>query len=138
MTRNEQFPPFSLFFIPFVLFSGLGVGGLVLLITQTLPTLFPRWLFFFLGTLGVTGLVLPVVYFLNRRFSSPNPPSTGTILREALWAGILFDLLAWLQLERVLTLTLGMILCLGIFILEFSLRLIERAQWRIHKISHES
>lgn len=138
MTRNEHFPPFSSFLIPFVLFTGLGLGGLTLLITQTLPTLFPRWLFFFLGTLGITGLALPAVYFLNWRFSSQTPPSTGTILREALWAGILFDLLAWLQLERVLSLTLGMLLCLGILILELSLRLIERAQWRPHDTPHES
>ncbi|MCX8024106.1 MAG: hypothetical protein N3A60_02770 [Thermanaerothrix sp.] len=138
MNRSQQFPPFSTIFVPFLLLRALGLGGLALVITQTLPTLLPRWLFFFLSTLGVTGLALPIVYFLNWRFTSHTPPSIGTLVREALWAGILFDLFAWLQLERVLTLTLGMILVLGIFILEFSLRLIERAQWRPHDTSHES
>ncbi len=138
MNRSQQFPSFSVIVIPSLLLSTLGLGGLALVITQTLPTLLPRWLFFFLSTLGITGIALPMVYFLNWRFSPQTPPSTGTLVREALWAGILFDLFAWLQLERVLTLTLGMILFLGVFILEFSLRLIERAQWRPHDTPHES
>ncbi|MDT8896703.1 hypothetical protein QYE77_00360 [Thermanaerothrix sp. 4228-RoL] len=139
MNRSQQFPPFSEIFVPFLILGALGLGGLTLVITQTLPTLLPRWLFFFLSTLGVTGIALPIVYFLNWRFSSSNSlPSTGTLVREALWMGIIFDLLAWLQLERVLTLTLGMILFLGVFILEFSLRLIERAQWRPHDTPHDS
>jgi hypothetical protein len=138
VNRSQQFPPLSVIVIPSLLLSALGLGGLALVITQTLPTLLPRWLFFFLSTLGLTGIALPMVYFLNWRFSSQAPPSTGTLVREALWAGILFDLFAWLQLERVLTLTLGMILLLGVFILEFSLRLIERAQWRPHDTPHES
>ncbi len=106
-----------------------GWGGLVLIIQGTVPNIGPRWLFFFLGVLALTGPALPLVYFLNLRFPS-NPPVAGmVILRQALWVGVYGSTVAWLQLGRVLTVGLAVILA-GVFaMIEFLLRLFERSRW---------
>lgn len=107
----------------------VGMGGLLLIIQSTVPTLGPRWLFFFLGVLALTGPALPVVYFLNRRFPSDPPVEGMVILRQALWVGVYGSTIAWLQLGRVLTVGLALILA-GVFVLiEFLLRLFERSRW---------
>jgi hypothetical protein len=107
----------------------IGWGGLVLLIQNALPTLLPRWLFFFMGVLALSGPALPIVYFLNKRFPSDPPVEGMVILRQALWVGVYGCTVAWLQLGRVLTLGLTFILA-GVFVLiEFLLRLFERSRW---------
>jgi len=107
----------------------IGWGGLLLVIQLTIPNLAPRWLFFFLTVLALTGPTIPVVYFLNIRFPSNPPVEEMVILRQSLWVGIFGSTIAWLQLGRVLTTGLGLILA-GVFILiEFLLRLFERSRW---------
>jgi hypothetical protein len=96
----------------------------------TLPTIWPRWLFFCMGVLALSGTAMPVVYFLNRRFPS-NPLVKGdVILRQSLWFGIYGSMLAWLQLGRLLSPLLVLILW-GVFILiEGLLRMWERSRWK--------
>lgn len=107
----------------------VGWGGILLLIHLTVPNLAPRWLFFFLAVLALTGPAIPVVYFLNKRFPSKPPIEDMVVLRQALWVGVFGSTIAWLQLGRVLTTGLGLILA-GVFILiEFLLRLFERSRW---------
>ncbi len=107
----------------------IGWGGLFLLIQNALPTLLPRWLFFFMGVIALSGPALPIVYFLNKRFPSDPPVEGMVILRQALWVGVYGCTVAWLQLGRVLTLGLTFILA-GVFVLiEFLLRLFERSRW---------
>jgi hypothetical protein len=96
----------------------------------TLPTVGPRWLFFFLSVLALTGTVLPVVAFLNRRFPSNPPAAPAVILREAIWVGIYGPTLAWLQIGRVLTPALAVLLATGLILIELLLRLRERSQWK--------
>ena len=117
-------------FLPLSVFlSFIGWGGLLMVIQSTLPTLGPRWLFFFLGVLALTGPALPIVYFLNLRFPSDPPVQGMVILRQALWVGVFGSTIAWLQLGRVLTTGLALILA-GVFVLiEFLLRLFERSRW---------
>ena len=106
-----------------------GWGGLFLIIQSTVPTLGPRWLFFFLGVLALTGPAIPLVYFLNKRFPSDPPVEGMVILRQALWVGVFGSTVAWLQLGRVLTPGLAVILA-GVFaLIEFLLRLFERSRW---------
>lgn len=122
-------PPVA-YFIPaaFVL-TVIGWLGLVLLFFNTLPTIGPRWLFFFLTTLAVTGPVIPVMAFLNIRFPS-EPPATGkVILRESILAGIYVPTLAWLQLGRALTPVLVLLLAFGLFLIAWLIRLREKARW---------
>jgi hypothetical protein len=107
----------------------IGWGGLILLVFLAVPTLGPRWLFFFLFTLAFSGTSLPIVYFLNRRFPSTPPVDGNMVLREAMWCGVYFSLLAWLQMGRVLTSSLAFVLMVGLILVEFLLRLGERSQW---------
>jgi len=117
-------------FIPAaIILAVLGWGGLLYVLFYTLPAVGPRWLFFFLSVLAVSGTCLPVVAFLNRRFPSVPPPTTAVVLRQALWVGIYFPTLAWLQIGRVLTPALALLLLLGFILIEWLLRLREKSQW---------
>ena len=107
----------------------IGWGGLAYLFIYTLPTLWPRWLFFFLSLLAVSGIFLPVAAFLNLRFPTQPPASQNTILREATMVGIFTATIAWLQLGRVLTLPLILLLAIGLILIELLIRLREKSRW---------
>lgn len=108
----------------------IGWVGLFFLIQYTQPYLGPRWLFFFLLTMAISGTALPIVYFLNIRFPNDPPANTSVIIRQALWFAIFFDLLAWLQLGRVLNSILIVVIALGIIAIENLIRLVERSHWQ--------
>ncbi len=127
--ENTKLPPFTPFLATSLILSGTGLAGLYLLFDLTLPTLGPRFLFFFLSTAAISGLALPVVYFFHLRFPSPTPVTLGIIVRQAIWAAVYFDLLAWFQLGRFLSLPLALALAAGIVVIEFALRLAERARF---------
>jgi hypothetical protein len=118
-------------FLPaaFILFV-LGWGGLIALTVISLPTVGPRWLFFFLSILAITGTVLPVTAFLNRRFPSTPPPSPMVVVRQALWFAVYGSTLLWLQMGRVLNPALAILLAIGLGLIEFLLRLSEKSQWK--------
>jgi hypothetical protein len=126
---SQKLPSFwSILFVSLVL-CFLGWGGLALLLFLTLPTILPRWAFFFLLTIALSGLALPVTYFINRRFPSVPPVETGVVLREAMWVGMYGSLLAWLQMGRVLTPALSITLMVGLVLVELLLRMSERSQY---------
>ena len=128
---NQKQTPSINSFLPAALFLAIiGWGGLIALIYFTMPTVGPRWLFFFLSVLAVTAIALPLAAFLNNRFPSTPPATTGVILRQALWVGIYFPTLAWLQIGRVLTPSLALLLAVGFILIEFLLRLREKSQWK--------
>jgi hypothetical protein len=127
---KQASPPVSAFLPTAFILAVLGWGGLYVLVNYTLPTVGPRWLFFFLGVLAITGTALPFVAFLNRRFASTPPAGAIVILRQAIWAGIYLPTLAWLQMGRVLTPALALLLAIGLIMIEVLLRLRERSQWR--------
>lgn len=105
----------------------LGVAGVIYF---SLPTVGPRWLFFFFSVLAITGTCLPLVAFFNQRFPSTPPAGVSVILRQTLWVGIFIPTLAWLQIARVLTIGLAVILAVSIVIVEGLLRLRERSRWK--------
>ncbi|RMF47058.1 MAG: hypothetical protein D6755_05720 [Anaerolineae bacterium] len=107
-----------------------GCAGLFWVVTQTLPTLWPRWLFFFWLTITGSGITLPFVTLLNRRFGGTSPVSHGILLRQSLWGGLYLATLAWLQLGRVLTPSVMLLLAAGFFLIEFLLRVRERSRWQ--------
>jgi hypothetical protein len=111
----------------------IGWGGLVAVVYLTLPTVGPRWLFFFMGVLALTGSALPFLAFLNRRFPTTPPAMSGVILRQSLWVGIYGTTLAWLQIGRVLTLPMALVLAVGLLIIEWLMRLREKSQWKPDK-----
>jgi len=129
MDSNSSPPVTS--FLPTAIFLFItGWAGLIALIITTLPTVGPRWLFFFLCVLALTGTALPITAFLNRRFPSTPPPTALVIVRQALWFAIYGSTLAWLQIGRVLNPTLAVLLAIGLGLIEFLLRLSEKSQWK--------
>ena len=107
----------------------IGWSGLAYLLIFTLPTLWSRWLFFFLTVLAATGIFLPIAAFFNLRFPTQPPATQETILREGALVGIYFATLAWLQLGRVLNLPLILLLAFGLILIEFLIRLREKSRW---------
>ena len=80
--------------------------------------------------IGVTGLALPTVVFLYQRFPSGHVPAQGVLIRQSLWAGIFIALILWLRLGQVFNLGVGLIVLVGITLLEIALRFGERSLWR--------
>ena len=107
-----------------------GWLGLSLLVTTSLPTVGPRWLFFFLLTLASTGTSLPFLWLLDRRFASGRSATASILLRQALLVALFADLCIWLQINRSLSLPLAILIALGLYAMERLLRLIDRSQWR--------
>lgn len=127
---DEPASPHVRVFMPAaVVLALIGWGGLIALFWVTRPTVGPRWLFYFLLVLAFTGLLLPVVAFLNLRFPSQPPVTRGVILRQAIWMGVYGATLAWLQIARILTPSLAFLLALGFVLIEYLLRLREKSQW---------
>jgi hypothetical protein len=120
---------FRLFFLPALLMAVLGWGGLTALLLFTRPTVWPRWGFFALLIIALTGSALPVVYFLHQRFPSQPPAAPQVILRQAIWVGVYVALLAWLQLGRLVTLWIILGLAAGLMTIEYLIRLREKARW---------
>jgi hypothetical protein len=118
-------------FLPAALFLFIiGWGGLIALTISTLPTVGPRWLFFFLCILAITGTMLPIIAFLNKRFPTTPPPTVMVVVRQSLWFAIYGATLIWLQMGRVLNPALAILLAIGLGLIEFLLRLSEKSQWK--------
>ncbi len=122
-------PPFRIFFFSGVCLAIVGWGGLYYLIQYELPTLGPRWLFFFLLTLALSGVALPVAYLLNYRFSDRSKVTGELIARQAIWVGVFGDILAWLQLGRILSFSLAVIIAIGIGFIEYLIQISEKSKW---------
>jgi len=67
--------------------------------------------------------------FFEFALSSNPPPTSGVVLRQAIWVGIYLTTMAWLQIGRVLSLALAVLLALGFVLIEWLLRLREKSQW---------
>ncbi|MBN2043855.1 MAG: hypothetical protein JW757_02445 [Anaerolineales bacterium] len=128
--EHNQLPSIKSYLPLIVVLLFIGFGGLFLLFNLTEPTLWPRWLFFFMVVLGVTGLAMPVVLFIYHRFPTGHTPSQRVILRQSLWAGIYAAFMIWLSLGQVFKLGVAAIVFVGIVLLEIVLRFGERSFWR--------
>ncbi len=123
-------PSFSSILPTAILLSVVGWGGLVVLVLSTLPTLGPRWLFFFLTILALTGTGLPISYFLNLRFPSHPRAEPAVIVRQALWIGVFGAAVVWLQLGRMLTPVGAGTIAGGLALIEALLRMREISRWK--------
>ncbi|MDQ2692636.1 MAG: hypothetical protein M3Y68_11425 [Chloroflexota bacterium] len=127
MDEQISFKPFG---ITSLLLMIVGWGGLYLLITETLPYVWPRWGFFVLVLVALTGTVLPVVFFFHRRFPGETLAEANVIVRQALWVGIYGATLAWLQLGRLVTVYVVLGLAGGFAAIEYFTRLREKSHWK--------
>jgi len=101
-----------------------GWLGLYHIVTTTLPRVGPRWAFFMLLFIAVTGTVLPFVRYLNMRFTpvtSELPPG-GVLVRQSIWVSLYVVTCAWLQIPRVLNLPIAFFLALAFIVIEVFLR----------------
>ncbi len=119
-----QFLPASL------LFFLAGGAGLFYTITETVPQIGPRWLFFFCLVITVAGLMTVPIFFLHKRFPSTPAVDALPILREAVFVGVFIAGLVWLQIGRMLSPSLGLILAIALILAEFVIRLWERSTWK--------
>lgn len=126
---ESRLPPFKSY-LPVTIFLCLfGWGGLLIVLLNTLPTLGPRWLFFFFGVVALTGTAIPVSFFVNLRFPSTPPATSAIIIRQASWVGIYGGITAWLQLGRVLTPVIAGVLATAFIVIEVILRIRERSRF---------
>lgn len=129
---NDLFPPRVIKFVPAaILLSGMGLAGLLWLFLNTQPfEAGYRWLFFLCWFLMVTGGALPAVAFLNRRFPGRIPATQTVIIRQATWIGVFASTVAWLQLGRLVTFAMVLLIGIGIAAIEVLIRFRERGLWR--------
>lgn len=126
----RQTPTVKAFLPLIVLLLVMGWGGLFVLVNMTQPTLWPRWLFFFLIVIGFTGLALPAAAFLHHRFPSSPPVEQKVIVRQSLWVGVYAALLIWMNFGQVVSVGLAGVFLVGFVVLEILLSLRERSIWR--------
>jgi hypothetical protein len=127
MDQQLSFRPFGLSSLLLML---IGWSGAYLVVTETLPYVWPRWALFVLVLMATTGTALPIVYFFHRRFPEEPPAEAGVIVRQALWFGVYGATLAWLQLGRLVTVYVVLGLAGGLIAIEYVIRLLERARWK--------
>jgi hypothetical protein len=80
--------------------------------------------------MALTGISLPIVYFLHLRFPSDPPANSNVLIRQALWVGVYGATLAWLQLGRLVSLYVILGLAGGLIAAEYFIRLREKANRR--------
>jgi len=129
--------PYRSYFITGIILSIAGWGGWIYIVGFTYPTLFPRWLFYFLFVIALCGTSLPILAFLHWRFPSIPLAAGGIIVREAIWVGIFGSVVMWLQQGRVLTPALFFFLAAGFILIETLLRLRERSRWNPEEKQNE-
>ncbi len=136
MPVKYKVPAFGKIFLTSLILAALGLGGLAFIFFTLEPTLGPRWLFFFFLTLAGTGLGLPFVYILQRRIARQYVPAK-VLIREALLIGIFADVLAWLQIGRIASELVVLLLAGGLVLVEIFLRMAEKATFRADEYAEE-
>lgn len=126
-------PSFRPYVVRTILLLFVGWGGLFAIFFYTLPTIWPRWIFFALWVAALTATSFPILYFVNTRFSAEKL-EMRVVIRRALWVGVYGAALAWLQLARLVNVYVILGLAFGLIAIESLMRLRERALWRAPEI----
>ena len=121
----EDYRGFSI--ASWLLFLG-GWAATAYLVATALPSPGPRWLFFVLILMALTGTAAPFVRYLNKRFAR-GPVPAAVLLRQSLWVAFFGATCAWLQIGRTLNLSTALLLAAGLAGIEWFLRMRERARW---------
>jgi len=129
MANKPLVPGFGKIFITTILLLVIGAGGLGYIFFFLEPRLGPRWLFFFFLTILSSGTALPLVYLIQRRIAKTYVPA-GVLIREALLFAVLIDIIAWLQIGRILSNIIIFFLAAGMVLIEYFLRLSEKAVFK--------
>jgi hypothetical protein len=126
-SHTEETPSYSYrsVLLASILLAAAGWSGLYIILTLTLPTVIPRWVFFFLLVLAISGTSLPFLWLLHRRFDSESF-SPGLLHRQSLAVSLTAAILTWLQINRSLTVGLGLIIAIGMILVDSLLRRLYR------------
>jgi hypothetical protein len=91
----------------------------------------------FLGAtlITITGLALPLAYYVNKRFSHyldqrsgrSRPPEFHVTLRQAVWVGLWVSFCLWLQMNRALSLAVAVLVATVLILFEIMLQIRARA-----------
>ncbi len=76
---------------------------------------------------AATGLVLPLAYYLNKRFGSGDPSHYLIVFRQSMWVGAWFAFCTWLQMNRTLGWGVALLVAAVLAIFEILLQVRERA-----------
>ena len=76
---------------------------------------------------AVTGLVLPLAYYLNKRFGKGESSHFLVVVRQAMWLGIWVAACIWLQMNRTLGLGVALLVAAVLFTVEVLLQVRTRA-----------
>ena len=128
--ETRSLSPFRTFLPSALVMFIIGWGGLTLLLIFSLPTVWPRWAFFVLWDLALTGTAIPVTWFLNLRFPGNPPAGDAVVVRQAIWVGVYGATLAWLQLGAAASLWIIAGLAAGLVAIEVLIRMRERSRWQ--------
>ena len=116
--------------LPLALILGIpGWIGLIYLMTQTIPDLGNRWLFFISLVFAMTGTAGPVIAYLNRVVAPFGPATFEIVVRESTMVGIYTGVLLWLNKGQILSFGLAIILAVGLILIEILLRFRYRSEW---------
>jgi len=126
---RRQLPSSTAVLTTAIILAVIGWAGLILLFILTVPTLGPRWLLYFFATLAFSGMALPLIHYLHKRFPSQPAATSVVMMREALLVGAFADTLLWLQLGKVLNFALGILIAVCLAAIELLLRVREKSQW---------
>ena len=123
-------PPFRPYLASTLTLILIGAGAALAAILALTPTVFARLLFYFGVDLALTGVGLPVSWFLNLRFPSKPPAEAQVVIRQAIWVGVYGATLLWLQESRLATLGIGLGLAVGLGVIEYLIRMRENSRWK--------
>ncbi len=88
--------------------------------------------------LTVTGLALPLVYYLNKRFGRSWPPSFFQVLRQSMWIGSWLAFCLWLHLNRSLSIAVAILVAIVLILLEIMLQVRMRAASQAQAFASDS
>lgn len=77
---------------------------------------------------AVTGLILPLAYYLNKRFGSDvAAPGVLVVLRQAMWVGLWAAFCVWLRMNRSFGLAIALLVAVVFILFEVLLQVRSRA-----------
>ncbi len=99
---------------------------------------FPELIIVFLALILaiVTGICLPLFYYVNRRFEFGNS-SFLVVLRQSMWVGGWATFCVWLQMLRALTIAVAILVLGVLFLFELLLQVRGRAALETQSITAE-
>lgn len=121
----DNFWPINVERLDLIRATALGQADSTVLLRESNPEI----ILTFLATVmvAVTGLVMPLAYFLNKRFGQESSLRFVVVLRRAMWVGIWFAFCTWLQMNRSLNVGVALLVAAVFIVVEVLLQVRTKA-----------